>query len=72
MIHKLGRYESPCQPPIRIVNNADAGDGMHGPWITWRFDWEYPAEDVKTIWYIFDAMIIEGKYEHVEEEEATI
>ena len=52
---KNGTYRAEKQPDIVVVHGGDLPDGMHGPWVTWRFPWA--TETTTTIWYKFEEMV---------------
>ena len=63
---KNGTYEAPGQVPIVVVDGGELPDGLHGPWVRWRFPWESDEKCAATLWTDFGAMIAHAGYVHVE------
>jgi len=72
---KNGRYECAGQAPIVVTDGGDLPDGMHGPWVHYRFDWDtdeqvwrgLPRSDEQAtpvLWTAFQSLLDSG-YHHV-------
>lgn len=62
---KNGRYEAPGQIPIIVTDGGDLPNGMHGPWVSYRFEWEKDAEAKAVLWTAFEALCDHAGYKHV-------
>lgn len=61
-----GIYEAPGQVPIIVVDGGDLPNGMHGPWVRYRFPWEKDEEAVAVLWTEFDMLQTAAGYRLVE------
>lgn len=57
---KNGTYECAGQVPIIVVDGGELTDGMHGPWVWYRFPWETDNNAVAVLWYTFDELLSLG------------
>ena len=55
-----GRYVCDGQPPLVVVDGGDLPDGMHGPWVKYRFEWERDDQAVAVLWMAWDALVAVG------------
>lgn len=58
--YALGEYTCPGQVPIVVVDNADLGNGTHGPWIKYRFPWETDDQASAVLFATFDQLLAIG------------
>lgn len=50
------------QEDIIVTDNCDLGNGMHGPWVYYRLDWEKVSRPV--LWITFNELLAIG-YEYM-------
>ena len=57
---KNGRYECAGQAPIVVTDGGDLPDGMHGPWVHYRFDWDTDEQAKRVLWTAFQSLLAFG------------
>lgn len=55
-----GRYECKGQLPIIVVDGGELGDGTHGPWVKYRFEWDTDDQATAVLWTAFDGLLSFG------------
>lgn len=63
---KRGRYECDGEIPIVVTDGGELPNGMCGPWVYYRFEWERDDQARPVLFTAFDALIGIG-YRHVDE-----
>jgi hypothetical protein len=63
--HKPGRYEADGQTAIFVTDTGVLPDGMHGPWVYYRFPWETDAEAKPVLWTTFESLVNDVGYRRV-------
>jgi hypothetical protein len=55
-----GTYTCAGQPPLVVVDGGEQGNGMHGPWVKYRFPWETDDQAVAVLWLAWDELVAHG------------
>jgi hypothetical protein len=56
-------YEAEGQPSLVITQGNALENGLHGPWVKWRFEWDTENEcETASICWNFSTMLEMGHY----------
>lgn len=60
-----GVYSAEGQPDIVVLYDGHlCSDAEHrGPWIQWHFPWETDEQYQTTLWFQFEQLLAEAKYQ---------